>query len=51
MKRVFVNKMNQIIIIPTIGILWNWSCILLSFAWLHVECSVLLHDRRKERPE
>lgn len=28
MKRVFANKMNQIVIIPTVAILWNFRGIL-----------------------
>lgn len=47
MKRVFTDKMNQIIIIPTVGILWNGRGILLSLAWLNVGCSILLIDKRK----
>ncbi len=31
MKRVFVNKMKQIVIIPTVGILWNFRGILEGF--------------------
>ena len=47
MKRMFINNMNQIIVIPTIGILRNEKGILLSIEWLNVGCSILLIDKRK----
>lgn len=47
MKRVFIDRMNQIIIIPTVGILWNRRGVLLSFAWLNVGCSILVYDKQK----
>lgn len=47
MKRVFTARMNQIVIIPTIAILWNKRRILLSFAWLNVGCSILVCDKQK----
>ena len=42
MKRVFVDKMNQIVIVPTVAILWRFRGILVSFAWLNVGCSILV---------
>lgn len=46
-KRVFTDRMDQLIIIPAIGILWNGRGILLSFAWLNVGCSILIFDKQK----
>lgn len=42
MKRICAGKMNQIVIIPTIGILWDTVGIFISFVWLNVSCSILL---------
>ena len=47
MKRVFTARMNQIVIIPTIGILWNGRGVLLTFAWLNVGCSILIYNKQK----
>ncbi len=32
--------MNQIVIIPTIGILWDTKGIFVSFAWLNISFSI-----------
>lgn len=47
MKRVFTDKLNQIVITPAIGIVWNQRGILISFAWLNAACSVLVFSRQK----
>lgn len=46
MKRVFVDKMKQIVIIPTVAILWSFRGILVSFAWLNVGCSILIKSKK-----
>ncbi|MDE6989968.1 MAG: hypothetical protein K2P42_04855 [Lachnospiraceae bacterium] len=46
MKRVFVDKKKQIVIIPTVAILWSFRGILVSIAWLNVGCSILVKSKR-----
>lgn len=45
MKRVYTAKADQIIFIPTIGILWGGRGIMLSVAWLNMGCSILLKSK------
>lgn len=46
MKRVFVDTMRQIVIIPTFGILWSFRGIMITFAWLNVGCSILIKAKK-----
>lgn len=49
MKRIYTTKMDQIIFIPTFGILWSGKGVMLSVAWLNMGCSILFNEKCMKR--
>lgn len=47
MKRIEICTANQIIIIPAIGILWNYKGVFVSFAWLNFGCSLIVFAKKE----
>lgn len=50
-KIVCIGKGRQIIVIPSIGIVWNCNGIFLAFAWINFVCSILVFDKCKRGDE
>lgn len=50
MKRVFIQKMPQIILIPTLGFVKSKFGVSISFAWINIGIVIML-KRCKERED
>lgn len=44
MKRIYIARKNQIVIIPIIAIIWESGKTFFTFAWLNTLCWILISD-------